>query len=70
MGDLTKDADLTGSWSTSIKYKRQPRITGFITKTREWDLLLVPDVFMGLVENSGALGSTHDLLRAQDTSVR
>lgn len=60
MGDLTKDTDLTGSGSTGITYKRQPRIAGFITKTLEWDLSLVPDVFMGLVENSGALGSAQD----------
>lgn len=57
MGGLTKDADMPGSGSAVMKYTEAAKDIGFITKMLEWDLSVVPDHFLGLVENSIASGN-------------
>lgn len=69
MAGLTKDTDMPGSGLAVMKYTEAAKYTGFITKMLEWDLSVVSDLFLGLMENSIASGNNQEFLRTHDTKI-
>lgn len=58
MGDSIKDADLPGSGSAVIKYTKAAKDNWLYYQDARVGFVSCPNVFMGLMENSTALGNT------------